>query len=410
MFPRNAEPLLRQLLNQFPVVAIIGPRQCGKTTLAKKTAINWQYFDLENSDHFIRIKNDPNFFFEQYPEKTIIDEAQLYPELFTTLRGVIDAHRNQKGRYILTGSSSPELQTNLSESLAGRVAVIELSAIKANERYRKPLSPFYNLFKHHLNAACLDELKQYQPINSLDMQQHWFSGGYPEPIMETDIFKYQRWMQEYRDAYINRDIKKLFPKINEYAYQRFLTMLATLSATILNRSEIARALEVSESAARDYLKICEGTFLWRQLPSYEKSTIKSIVKLPKGHLRDTGLLHFLLKIDSLESLYQHPIVGRSFESFVIEEILKGLASTEVTNVDYYYYRTRTGLEVDFILEGYFGLLPIEIKYGQKIQPKQLKNLTRFITQHNAPFGVIINQAHEITWLTRQILQLPVGYI
>jgi len=143
-------------------------------------------------------------------------------------------------------------------------------------------------------------------------------------------------------------------------------MLSQLSDTIINKSDVARALEVSEPTVSQYLNIANGTFFWRQLLSYETNITKSIVKLPKGHIRDSGLLHHLLHIRDIESLYSHPIAGRSFENFVIEEILKGMQDAGIANTNYRYYRTRGGAEIDLILEGQFGVLPIEIKLGKTI--------------------------------------------
>lgn len=187
-------------------------------------------------------------------------------------------------------------------------------------------------------------------------------------------------------------------------------MLGGFSGTIINRAELSRTLEISEPTAKEYLAIAEGTFLWRQLYSYEKNITKSLIKMPKGHLVDTGLLHHLLKISSLDLLYTHPIVGRSFEGFVIEELLKGLQATLTTNWDYHYYRTRNGAEIDLIIEGSFGILPIEIKYGAQINLRQLKALTEFISEHHLAFGLLINQGDRAEWISPHIFQLPIGWL
>ena len=187
-------------------------------------------------------------------------------------------------------------------------------------------------------------------------------------------------------------------------------MLCRLSSTILNKSDIARALEVSEGSIRQFLTIVEGTFVCRSLPSYEKAITKTIIKMPKGYLRDSGLLHALLKITHESSLYLDPIVGHSFEGFVIEEIIKGLQSTWLTHWTPYYYRTRAGAEIDLILEGPFGVLPIEIKYGSHTDPRNLKNLEAFIVDHHLEFGLLINQSEHARWISRSVFQLPVNYL
>lgn len=405
---RNLEHKAQKTLDMFPVLAILGARQVGKTTLAKSLVKGWKYVDLEDPDDYDRVTRNPKFFFQQYPHSVIIDEAQRYPEVFSLLRGVIDANRLEKGRFIITGSSSPELLSQISETLAGRIGLLELGTLKANEYYQKPLSPFYDLFSEELNSKKI--VSGPAPLSMEQMQLQWVRGGYPEPLLTDDDLFYSQWMENYRDTYINQDIGRLFPRLNKIAYRRFLTVLSKLSGTIINKRDMARALEVSEGTVKEYLSIVEGTFLWRSLPSFEKNVIKSVIKMPKGYIRDTGLLHFLLKINSLESLFEDPSVGHSFESFVIEEIAKGLESTFVTNWSLYYYRTRNGAEIDLILDGPFGLLPIEIKYGTSVRLKQLTSLSDFIAEHNVPFGMVINQSSSVEWLTPHIVQMPVGWI
>jgi len=405
---RNLEDKALKNLDMFPAIAIVGARQTGKTTLSKKICPDWEYFDLENTFHYDRISHDPYFFFEQYPSKVIIDEAQLFPELFSILRGVIDAKRHLKGRFILTGSSSPELLENISETLAGRIATIELGTLKANEYYGKPLSPFYDIFKNALSKENFIEGKP--PLTAAQMQLLWVKGGYPEPILHSDLLFYNQWMENYYNTYINRDLSRYFPRLDKIAYRRFLLMLGKLSGTIVNKMDLGRAVEVSEKTIRDYITIAEGTFLWRNLPSFDKNVIKSIIKMPKGHIRDTGLLHYLNRISSETQLFENPILGSSFEAFVIEEIEKGLQATMLTNLDLYYYRTRGGAEIDLIIEGPFGILPIEIKYGMGTKIKQLTALSQFVAEHKLPFGMVINQTEQITWLTPNIVQVPVGWL
>lgn len=405
---RNLTQKIEFLLEMFPVVVILGARQTGKTTLAKTLRPDWLYVDLEKPSDYDAISHQPEFFFERHPEHVILDEAQYYPLLFSILRGVIDNNREQKGRYIITGSSCPELLKHVSESLAGRVALVELGTLKANEYYQLPLSPFYQLFNQQLDPAQL--ISGIAPMTNQQIQLIWLKGGYPEPVLQQAPFYYEQWMQNYRDTYVYRDLANLFPKLNKIAYQRFLGMLGKLSGTIINRSDLARAIEVSEGTIREYLTIANGTYIWRALPSYEQNITKAIIKMPKGHLRDSGLLHYLLRISDENMLHQDPIVGRSFESFVIEEIIKGLQATMLTNWQTSYYRTRGGAEIDLIIDGPFGILPIEIKYGSTVQRRQLVALKDFINEHNLSFGMVINQGHEITWLTDKIVQVPIGWL
>lgn len=392
----------------FSAVFILGARQVGKTTLARSIRPDWRYFDLENENHYAQITHDVHFFFEANPSQLILDEAQIYPQLFNALRGVIDANRNQVGRFLITGSSNPLLLDHVSESLAGRVAFVELGTLKVNEYFERPMSRFYHLFENKLSKKALQF--EHELISSDKVQHVWLRGGYPEPLIKRDPYFYNQWMENYFNTYINKDIADLFSRLSRPTYRRFISMLAKLSSTILNKSDLARALEVSEGSVRQYLTIAQATFLWNELQSYEKSIFKTIVKMPKGYMRDSGVLHHLLSIHSIEDLYANPVVGHSFEAFVIDEVIKGLNATMVTNWEANYYRTRKGSEVDLILHGPFGVLPIEIKYGSKTAFDQIKTLIEFVRANKLLFGILLNQSKEAKWLCPEVFQLPVGYL
>jgi len=405
---RNIHSKCLKLLEWFPVVMILGARQVGKTSLAKKLGKQWTYLDLEQPADLDRLSYDPGFFFTENPHSVILDEAQEYPTLFKILRGVIDSNREKNGRFIITGSSSPNIISEVSETLAGRVAIVELGTLKCNEFYELSLSPFYSLFESPITKSL--PIDGTPPLSRDQIQQLWFYGGYPEPLTTNDVERHSFWMENYRSTYLNRDVAKLFPKLDRQSYRRFLTILCKLSGTIINKSQVGRAVEASESTIRDYIDIAEGTYLWRILNSYEKSVAKSITKMPKGYIRDTGLLHYLLGIHNLDKLKTDPIVGASFEGFVCEELIKGLESINITNWNVHYFRTRGGAEIDIIIDGPFGVLPIEVKYGSTVKRSSLKSLTAFVKDNNLPMGMVINQCDRVEWLTPEIVQVPVGWL
>ncbi len=405
---RNDAAKIEELLANFPVVAILGPRQCGKTTLARSLRPNWRYMDLERPSDFAEL-SDPENFFANYSKEVIFDEAQRSPLLFQVLRGVIDAKREQVGRFILTGSSSPELLKNISESLAGRIAIVELSTLKVNEYAQEELSPIYQILQTKIKPNDLTIFSDLKCLQKEAVHRLWLWGGYPEAALKSTAKDIEVWYGSYEKSYIYRDVAELFPRLNKLAYQRFVRILGHLSGKILNKAQLARDIEVSESSIREYLEIVEGTFLWRQLPSFETKKIKSIVKMPKGHFRDSGLLHYVFKIQDKDALLSHPMVGNSFESFVIEEIIKGFSAINSANIDYYYFRTRNGAEIDLIIDSSFGLIPIEIKYGVYTPVQKLRSLTDFVSVHSRPFGIVVNQADRISWLSPSLLQIPIGY-
>jgi uncharacterized protein len=404
---RLLTPKINRLLEMFPVVAIVGSRQCGKSTLVKAIRPDWKYYDLERPDDYRLVTEDPLGFFTRQPDNTIIDEAQQFPGLFKVLRGVIDKDRKAVGRFLLTGSSSPEIVRGLSETLAGRMATVELWPFKTVEFYEKPLPAVYDLLS--METLDLEQLSSLSfPVSPKEVYTQWLLGGYPEPRIKGHDFPefHGLWMDGYFTDYIRSDIQRLFPRINPHIYRTFIQCLAHHSGKIINQSEIARALEVSSVTSKQYLDIFHNTFVWRNLRSYEKNTLKQVQKMPKGFFRDQGILHHLLKIDSLDSLLLHPAAGSSFESFIIEEIIRGFQCTLKSGLDFYYYRTKDRSEIDLIIEAPFGTIPVEIKLGHHINKRMLTSLNSFIADTGSRFGILINNSDKIEFLAGNIIQLP----
>jgi len=388
---------------------ILGARQCGKSTLSKMLHKKWKYYDLEKAAHFELIENDPSLFFKENSKEVIIDEAQIMPKLFKTLRSVIDEDRTQNGRFILTGSASFELLKNISETLAGRVAIVELSTLKMNEFMQEELSPFFSIFSKKIGQVDLTFLKGLKSTKSIrDIKKYLLKGGYPQPVIQDDEDYFLDWMENYFNTYINRDMRALFPKIDILKYQRVIKMLSSLSGTIVNKSEIGRSVEASEKSIRDYLQIISGTFFWRELPAYKTSKIKTTISSPKGHYRDSGLLFFLQNIFTQDDLEVYPKLGNVFESFVVEEVIRGIQCTKARNLSFSHFRTKGGGEIDLILEGSFGLMPIEVKYQSNTTKKQLTAMINFVEKHELPYGIVINNCETPSLITPKIIQIPIG--
>ena len=403
---RNYETLLKEYLSYFPCVALIGSRQCGKTTLLQTLPGEWQIVDLEKQSDIQRIIQDPDLFFRLNPNKIAIDEAQLLPELFSALRVAVDSDRQSTGRFVITGSSSPKLIHSISESLAGRIGIIEMAPFSFCE-VREALSPpFFKLLTDKGQIEdFVHELKTLGDIR--DVHDFWFRGGYPEPWLKKNQRFHSTWMNQYVGTYLYRDVAKLFPGINENRFRQFIQILAGISGNVINYSDVARSLGTSQPTVRDYFQIADGTFLWRIVPAYVHNTLKRIVKHPKGYFRDSGLLHYLLRIATVDLLTTHPIMGRSWEGLVIEEIIRGLRATGA-GFDYYYYRTGGGAEVDLVLEGEFGLIPFEIKYNQSVPPKQLRALRDFIQEQKCPYGFVINNDERPRMVDERIAGIPLS--
>lgn len=403
---RSYQKLAEEYLNYFPCVAILGPRQCGKTTLLQMMGEPWTIFDLEKRSDLQNIENDPDLFFRLNSENVAIDEAQRLPEIFPALRVAIDQQRDVTGRFILTGSSSPELVRSISESLAGRVAIIEMATFSLTEIHGLGQSDFYQAFQEP--DRFLKIVEGLTPLVDIDdIHDYWFRGGYPEPWLKNDPRFQDLWMEQYVGTYLDRDISILFPSLNRQRFGQFTQMLAGLSGSVINYSEVARAVSVSQPTIRDYFGIAHGTYIWRNLPSYAKNVKKRVVKHPKGYIRDAGLLHHLLRIRDLSQLMSHPAMGFSWESLVVEQILRGLTSRGIT-FDSFFYRTTGGAEVDLILEGKFGLIPIEIKYRQHVSKNQLIGITGFMKEHDCPFGLVVNNDEKVRLYDYNLVGIPLA--
>lgn len=336
MINRLAAKELDILLAEFPAIALLGPRQVGKTTLAKSLAKKHQkeilYFDLESDTDIAKLK-DPEFIFNQYKDHCIIlDEVQRYPKLFSQLRPIIDQFR-KPGRFILTGSASPDLIKGVSESLAGRIAFNELHPINLVEAKKSKIS----------------------------QQQHWFRGGFPLALTAANDAACIRWTENFIRTYIERDLSQLFAvKMQEKIIKNLWYMLAANQGGIWNSETYARSLGVSGPTIKRYLDFLEGAFLIRQLPAWFVNVNKRLVKAPKIYVRDTGLLHVINKITSAEALPLNIGVGASWEGYVIEQI----SQLKPKHIDVYYYRTHHGAECDVLLvNGINPVMGIEIKHA-----------------------------------------------
>lgn len=333
MIKREKQSEIRELLAAFPAVVLLGPRQVGKTTLALELVKKYEsiYLDLESEEDRAKLAN-PAYYFSDHTDKLIIlDEVQRIPELFQELRGVIDKNirAGQKtGQFLLLGSASIDLLKQSGESLAGRIAYCELFPVSHIE------------FPENLDSL-------------------WLRGGFPSSLLARSNKHSLLWRKNFIRTYLERDIPQLGPRIPAETLRRFWTMLAHLQGSILNASNIAAALGVDGKTVMNYLDLMVDLLLIRRLQPFHTNTGKRLIKSPKIYVRDSGVLHTLLGVSDKEALLSNPIVGMSWEGFVIENIMSALEQTEIQA---YFYRTSSGNEIDLVLDiPGRGIWAVEVK-------------------------------------------------
>ncbi len=325
MNPRFAQQQLVALLAQFPAVVLLGPRQAGKTTLALAEMArrgDALYLDLELPSAQRQLDDPEGFLLAQRNRLVILDEVQRIPELFAVLRGVIDVRRRDgetAGQFLLLGSASGVLLQQASESLAGRVARLELTPFQA----REVLPP---------------------TAVGADLHPLWVRGGFPLSWLAPDDAASLRWREAFIAACLERDIPTLGPRIPATTLRRLWTMLAHAQGGLLNQSQLAASLAVSGQTVARYIDILVDLMLVRRLPAWHGNVGKRLVRAPKVYVRDSGIVHALLGLTGLESVLGHPVAGASWEGFVIEQLLAAAPDAEAS-----FYRTAHGAEADLVL-------------------------------------------------------------
>ncbi|MBI4678158.1 MAG: ATP-binding protein [Elusimicrobia bacterium] len=376
MIARVCERVLRAKLRTFPVILVIGPRQCGKTTLVRKVLPGWKYLDLERTSDLQSLSLDPEKYLESHPSRLIFDECHRLPSLFPLMRGAVDADR-RPGRFVLTGSINPFLVKEVTESLTGRVGIVSMTPLLAGELADKP--------------AWLSE--------------RWFWGGFPPVFDVSRAGDKADWLDAYLIALSERDLPRLRPRIPPTRALKLLQMLAHVHGGILNASEVAGSLGVSHTIMSRYLDALEGTFVIRRLQPFFENVGKRLVKSPKLYVRDTGLLHRLSGLAGPADLESWPRRGASWEGFVIEE-LATRAAVEVPGAAAYFWRTRAGGETDLILAAGLRKAAVEIKSASSCDVHGLRGLRECMKDLGLKSGYLVYRGRDRMALTGGIRLMP----
>jgi len=339
MIDRRVQPQLLRLLREYPAVALLGARQVGKTTLALEVAddIPSIYLDLESPADRARLSDPELYLADHQDELVVLDEVHRLPGLFQSLRGLIDRGRREgrkASRFLVLGSASLDLMRQSGETLAGRIAYLELT-----------------------------------PFNVLEVDDHgrdslWVRGGFPDSFLAADEGASMRWRQNFIRTYLERDVPQLGPRIPAETLRRFWTMLAHNQGGLLNAAALARGLGVDGKTVASYLDLMVDLLLVRRLPPWHKNVGKRLVKSPKVYVRDSGVTHALLGLGTKDALLGHPVVGHSWEGFVIETLLT--VAPERTEASF--YRSSGGAEIDLVLS-LPGRRPWAIEIKRSLDPR-----------------------------------------
>lgn len=363
MIERRLTSRILRDLTWSPIIGLVGSRQVGKTTLVQHLRSQLQkpsiYLDLELPEDLFKLEDAQSYLSGHVDKTVIIDEIQVKPELFALLRGLTDQQR-EPARFILLGSASPHIVKLNTETLAGRIAY------------------------HELPPFSLSEVMTYT-----GQEQHWIRGGFPESLLAPSAQISRKWLDDFVETFIYRDLTRLGFEIPAPLLRNLLLMIAHMHGSILNVSNIASSLGVSTATVNKYLELLEGSFLIRRLPPWFENMGKRLVKSPKIYLRDSGLLHYLLRVFDMETLRGNPAAGMSWEGYVIEQIIREAPEFS----DFYFYRTQHGAETDLLMITPAGKkVCIEIKFS--IAPVISKGFFQSVEDLKPDYSYVITPGGE----------------
>lgn len=363
MIDRRILSDLNDSLNHFPVVSIIGPRQVGKTTLAKQLMSQATkptiYLDLEMQSDLFKLKNAELFLSQHTDHLVVIDEVQNKKELYPLIRGLVDQQR-EPARFLLLGSASPELIRDSSESLAGRIVY------------------------HQLHPFDMTEIHESFSQNDL-----WIKGGFPNMLLIEQPNLSHRWMSNFISTYLNRDLLQLGLNASPNVIRSLWTMMAHLNGQLLNATAIGNSLGVTTPTVKRYIDFLADAFLLKSLQPFHWNISKRLVKTPKVYLTDTGILHHLLGVPDFAALSGNPAIGSSWETFVLNQI----SATKPDGVDLYFYRTHQGTEVDLVFtRGITVLATAETKYSNS--PQITKGNYQAFNDLKSPINYVITPSSD----------------
>ncbi|MGX2967243.1 ATP-binding protein [Ursidibacter sp. B-7004-1] len=404
-YARQMQPLLQNLITQFPAILITGPRQVGKSTLLQHIGENYQYVTFDDPILLAQAHNDPTLFMLNHNGRLILDEVQYVPELFSSLKLAVDKQKTS-GLFLLSGFQAFQLMQNVTESLAGRVAVLKLQGFSLREIQQ---IDFYLPFIP-TQDYIIERTKQSKPLDDIWKIIHQ---GYMPRLYEQEV-NWEIYYSSYVSTYIERDVRALTNISNISDFTRFMVAIAARSGELLNYSNVAQEVGVSVDTIKRWTTILETSGIIYLLKPYSNNHLKRAIKTPKVYMLDTGLMAWLTKWLTPETISQGAKNGQFFETFVVSEIIKSFYNNGL-EPPLYFYRDTNQKEIDLLIEYDRTLYPIEIKTSAAPDKKMAKSFS--ILKDNLPEqeiklgnGVILNQYPQPLWLAEDLIALPISMI
>ncbi len=398
MIKRTIEKQVNKYRRQYPVIAVVGPRQSGKTTLVRHLFPDYQYLSMENLDIRHMAEEDPRGFLDDHGKHLILDEIQRVPDLFSYLQERVDLDDQSAATYVLTGSQQFLLMEKITQSLAGRIINFHLYPFTVDELYGLTLdTDFDSIFSI--------KSKRVGQTGHLDIYQILLTGMYPR-IHDKNL-EAGKWIENYVATYVERDIRHLVNVDNLKLFENFLKLCASMSGSVVNYAALSNAVGVSQPTAKKWLSLLETSGIVFMLPPYFKNFKKRIIKRPKLYFTDTGLLCFLLSIRDEGQLQHHPLFGSIFETFIISEFYKRLHHVGVIP-PLYFWRDQTGNEIDLIVDRTPAPLPIEIKSARTWNTKMTSGISKWpgFSSKTTPAGLILYRGDIPVGKTAQVPVVP----
>lgn len=400
---RHMEEIVKSCLKQFPVLLVTGPRQVGKTTMLQKTCEDYNYVTLDDPILLNEIENEPVLFLKNNETPLFIDEVQYAPSIFRYIKMDVDKNKI-KGSFVLTGSQAFELMKGVSETLAGRMGIVELQGLSMREKFDVPFMKPFIPNEEYINERK-NNLRSYKNI-----WYHIHRGSMPE--LNNEEMNWEMYYSSYVKTYIEKDVRKIVNISNEMKFMKFLTSLAARCGELLNYAAVANEVEVDVTTIQRWVSILQTSGIIFLLEPYSNNLLKRMVKTPKLYFYDSGLVCYLTRWTNPEVLRNGAKAGNIFENFIVSEILKTHLNSGKTIKSLYFYRDKDKKEIDLLIEENNTLYPVEIKMTGNPTKAMAKNFSvlKNIADKKIGTGIILCQYDRKTYLQEDLIALPIEYI